>query len=153
MRKAIKQIGVCALLLFLICILCRVLFFRTYTVHVPIRPGSPMAQAVAEDAPRARMEEPDVARPDGIRVHPDHLSVRIRPASAGETDLQIVDARGEEIFFSVLRVTRSGTVIDLSTGGFHCFRGPHNCSSNFRINRLILNTAIRRQNSNFEKIR
>ena len=119
MRKAIKQIGVCALGLFLICLLCRLIFFRTYTVHIPIHPGSPMAQAVAEDTPRARMEEPNVARPDGIRVHPDHLSVRIHPGSAGETDLQIVDPQGEEISFSVLRVTRSGTVIDLSTGGFN----------------------------------
>ena len=119
MRKAIKQIGVCALGLFLICLLCRLIFFRTYTVHIPIHPGSPMAQAVAEDAPRARMEEPNVARPDDVRVHPDHLSVRIHPGSAGETDLQIVDPQGEEISFSVLRVTRSGTVIDLSTGGFN----------------------------------
>ena len=119
MRKAIKQIGVCALGLFLICLLCRLIFFRTYTVHIPIHPNSEAARAVAGEEPLARMEEPEVARPDDVRVHPDHLSVRIHPGSAGETDLQIVDPQGEEISFSVLRVTRSGTVIDLNTGGFN----------------------------------
>ena len=39
MRKAIKQIAVCATLLLVFCLICRLTVFRTYTAYIPLGEG------------------------------------------------------------------------------------------------------------------
>lgn len=116
MRKAIKQISVCALGLLVFCLFCRLTFFRTYTARIPLLPyteAAGTAQAVS-----ARIEKPEIMHTGDIKVHQGHVRIPIHGDRAGETDLQIYDPQGKELAYTVFRVSPAGTVFDLQTGGF-----------------------------------
>ncbi|MBR3743239.1 MAG: YdcF family protein [Clostridia bacterium] len=118
MRKAAKQIGICAMALILFCVLCRLTVFRTYTAHIPIQER--VEQALREDnsIPRTESDHADVLRLGDITLRPGSVNVPIRPNQAGEADVRLYDQQGNEIAFQVFRVGPLGTVYDPQTGGF-----------------------------------
>ena len=115
MKQAAKQIAICALTLIFFCAVCRWTFFRTYTAHIPIHD----VRELRQEQPSPRIEaEPGVVHLGEETWHDGFLSIPSHPDKAGEADLRILDAHGEEIGYHPLRVGRLGTVYDLQTGGF-----------------------------------
>ncbi|MCR4876306.1 MAG: YdcF family protein [Clostridiales bacterium] len=119
LRKAAKQIIVCALGLILLCVFCRLTLVRTYTARIPLRPGSSGSAKDIGDHPGARLEKPDVMHLGEMKVvRSDYISVPVHGDHAGDTNLIIYDSRGDEIAYTEFHVSRAGTVVDLRTGGF-----------------------------------
>lgn len=114
MRKAIKQIGACAGILLLFCLACRLVFFRSYTVWIPI----PAARGQVPEEARIRAENPDVIQVDRTEARPGHLRVSVRPGKRGDAEIRVFGRNGEEQGSRLLRVGPLGTVYDLQTGGF-----------------------------------
>jgi len=118
MRKAAKQIILCALGLILFCAVCRLTLVRTYTARIPLRPDPSGFAKEIGDHPGARLENPDVIHMGNMKIRSDYISVPVHGNHAGNTDLRIYDSGGEEIAYTEFYVSRAGTVIDLMTGGF-----------------------------------
>ena len=112
MKQAAKQILFCALALILFCAVCRLTVFRTYTVHLPIHPESPVWKDSHIEA------EPGTVRLGKQTEHQDYVSIAIHGEKKGDADLRILNPAGEEIGFYPLRVGPMGTIYDLQTGGF-----------------------------------
>ena len=118
MRKAAKQIGICAIALILFCVLCRLTVFRTYTAHIPIQERAEQTLRENKSMPRAEIDQADVLRLGDITLRPGSVSIPIHPNQAGEADVLLFDPQGEQIAFQVFRVGPLGTVYDPQTGGF-----------------------------------
>ena len=118
MRKAAKQIAVCAIALILFCVLCRLTVFHTYTAHIPLREQAMQALRENHGMPRAEIERADVLRLGDMTLRPGSVSVPVQPHHRGETEVRLLDPQGEEIAYQVFRVGPLGTVYDPQTGGF-----------------------------------
>lgn len=116
MRKAIKQIAVCAVLLLLFCLVCRFAFYRSYTAFIPLQPGT--EENFREPGLFPEIEEPEVLRVGEPRIRDGYMQVAIQPEQRGETDLIFRGKNGEETPLHVLRVSRFHTVYDMNTGDF-----------------------------------
>lgn len=118
MRQAGKQIAICALILFLFCLLFRFTVFRTYTAHIPIRIQTDGATG---DIPKLTlvMERPGIAHL-GNETWSNNgvLNVPVYPDHPGNTEVVILDENGEELGIHLFRVGPMKTVFDLQTGGF-----------------------------------
>ena len=117
MKQAAKQIFFCALALILVCALSRLVFFRSYTAHIPVFPR--MERDVVRERSGVTVEAGnEVVRLGEGTWNNGYFSVPIHPGKAGEAELRILDENGEKIGFHFLRVSPLGTVYDLQTGGF-----------------------------------
>lgn len=112
MRKAVKQIAACAVLLILFCVICRLTLFRSYTAYIPLH-GE---EGEAFHQLRVEVAQPEVLRASEPEVMDGYLRVRLQPQRRGDTDLTF-RAGNTEILY-VMRVTPFHTVVDLVTGGF-----------------------------------
>ena len=112
MRKAIKQIAVCALALVLFCVVCRLTVFRTYVAHIPIRGHAPGELQITMEPDPGRVRLGDVT------WHGEYGSVPVHPDRPGNVDLVLTDQAGEDVAIHLLRVGALGTVYDWQTGGF-----------------------------------
>lgn len=117
MRQAAKQIACCALALILICAVCRLTVFHTYTAHIPIMPQAESAMRRAGQPPCVEAET-DIVRLGDLTWHDGYVSVPVDPSGKGRTDLWVLDHEGNEISLYALRVDPLGTVYDLQSGGF-----------------------------------
>ena len=117
MRSAVKQIFFCALALVLICAVCRLTLFRSYTAHIPFHPTAEESSRREERAPRVEVEN-GVVRTGEASWHEGFFSVPVHPEKPGEANLRVIGRDGEEIAVHYLRVGPLGTVYDLQSGGF-----------------------------------
>ncbi|MBQ8073652.1 MAG: YdcF family protein [Clostridia bacterium] len=117
MRKAVKQIAVCVLILIVFCVVCRLTVFRTYTVHIPLQSISSGENGEAFQ-PRLELENPDSAHLGAKEVKDGYLHVPVHPDRSGEIQLRLLNQQGEETAFYLLRAGPSGMIYDLQTGGF-----------------------------------
>ena len=109
--RAWKQIAALALLLILFCGAARLLFYRSFTVHVPLGGEEPaLAQPVAEDPALVRLGDADWA--DG------YLRIPVEPLRSGKTYILIRDRAGEDISLVPLSVGPLMTVYNRSDGSF-----------------------------------
>lgn len=116
MRKAIKQIGVLAAALMVICLICRFAFFRSYTAYIPLYNQE---AAFSRGDYAAKMDEPGVIRVGETGIRNGYLRVRITPEHHGELGLTFRTENGEaETPLRVLRVSRARTIYDANTGDF-----------------------------------
>lgn len=110
MRKAIKQILLCAIALLLICLVCRAAFFDHLNIYLPL-PES------AQPAAEIRVSQPEVLRTGEAEPRGGYLRLSVYPEEPGETDLTYGnDADGA--LRHMLRVDRFHTVYDMNTGNF-----------------------------------
>ena len=114
MKRAVRQVAVSALLLLVLCIVCRFVFYRTYTAYFPLYLSSP---ASPEDF-RIESEDPEVATGVIADVLDQSLKITVIPGNAGNTYLDIYNASGVYQGTVPARVTRFHTVYDSSDGGF-----------------------------------
>ena len=60
MRKAVKQIAVCAGLLLIFCLVCRLTVFRTYTAYIPL--GERQEAEFRREGIQVEVERPEVLK-------------------------------------------------------------------------------------------
>ena len=111
MRKAAKQIILCALALALLCIGCRFAFFRDFTIYLLVWESGP-------ENPQLRVEQPEVLRLGEAENHARYLSVPVYPDQTGEAWILSGAEGSDAVTMHRLWVDRFHTVFDLSTGNF-----------------------------------
>ena len=116
MRKAAKQIAVCAGILILLCVVCRIAFFNRFSVYIPLPKGS----AVHDGQPelRAEAENPEVVSTGEADFRSGYARIPIRPEGPGESDVVFMYGENGQYELHVLRVDRLGTVYNMGTGNF-----------------------------------
>lgn len=117
MRRVFRQIGILAGLLILICVFCRFVFFRDYTIYLPVHPG--VGKTLQQANIDAAMEENGAFRLEGTTVGDRYVALRIHPETDGTSYMHF---QADDERFSVMegfRVSRFHTVYDMSTGGFN----------------------------------
>ena len=115
MNRAVRQIALSAGLLIIICVVCRVTMFRSYTAYVTVYPPS---YAALDDGVRAEAEDPAVVRVGKPDLRRDYLRVPVYPGGKGDTFINVYDENDEPISTHHLRVGRFGTVYDYQSGSF-----------------------------------
>ncbi len=115
MKRAVVQIAACALVLILFCFLCRIVFFRTYTVRIPT--GFPRTDVHPEGL-RLLPEEEGIIRSGEVTLKDGFFEAPIQPLGPGDVWVSVVDEEGSELTLSHLRVGRFNTVYNLIDGSF-----------------------------------
>ena len=116
MRKAVKQIAVCVFILIVFCMVCRLTLFNQFTVYEQISPAE--ETKIRQDEVRVMVDEPEVVKAGEPEIRDGYARVVVEPENPGLTDLQLRDEDGDMSSPHPLRVGRSRTVYDLSTGNF-----------------------------------
>ena len=111
MRKAARQIIVCAVALIVICVICRIVFFNQFSIYIPLRTGG-------REAPPVRVNQPGVVQAGRMEEHDRYLRLPVIPGSPGKADLFIGSEQDGGAVMHVLVVDGFHTVYDLVTGNF-----------------------------------
>ncbi len=115
MRKAVKQIGACAFLLLLFCVVFRFTLAPQAEIYVPLH-GELVERYRAREL---RLEaETDAVKLGEERLWGNYLRVPVEPLREGLTDIHLRDAQGKPLTVHPVWVSRFHTVVDLATGGF-----------------------------------
>lgn len=112
MKKAAKQVIISALLLLILCLVCRVFFYRTYTVYFPMADAPEVLPSV-----RVYSDDPEIAAVADLRVGDNYLIIPVIPGTAGSTTL-IIENENKPTSIIPLRVSRFRTVVNATTKGF-----------------------------------
>lgn len=110
MRKAVKQILLCAAALLLVCLACRAAFFDHLNIYIPL-------QGATEPEAEIRVEQPDILMAGEAESLGGYLRLPLYPAGRGETDL-VYGNETDGALKHELRVDRFHTVYDMNTGNF-----------------------------------
>ena len=128
--KPVRQIIVCAVILVLVCIICRLVFFRSTTIYLPANsllydpvtgeardPNGPEGDFVKDLEIHA--ETPGIITADDIERHNDKIGIKIRPEGSGDTWIELKKPGSDNTFgMTQLHVGAFHTVYDTSTGAF-----------------------------------
>lgn len=109
MRKAAKQIAVCAFALLLLCTACRLLPFSRFSIYIQTDQTEPI---------RITVEKPEVLRAGEAEVFPGFVRIPVYARGPGTSDLSISIGKNELVFFHLIRVDSFGTVYDMNTGNY-----------------------------------
>lgn len=113
-KKAVQQIAACAGILILVCLVCRVAFFRGYTAYVPF----PEWQREGLRLEKTELDHPEVMTIGDMEMQGNYLRMTVNPVSRGDATVDFRDGSGEPVRIHILRVGPFQTVYDLQTGGF-----------------------------------
>ena len=113
MKRAAIQAAVLAIILLVICIVCRLGMRNTYMAEIPMR-----ARDMSPEGLRFSEETPNVIARGTPEARNGWIRVPISPARPGETFVDVDDSAGRDVTVMHFRVGRFGTVYDASTGGF-----------------------------------
>lgn len=116
MKKAARQIAVGAVLLLVLCVVCRFFFFRTYSVYYPLYPS--IAEKLSPDEIRVDPQTPGIVLTGTPVLQGAYLKVPVTPEQPGSTFLNILDSEGRELGIISVTVTRFRTLLDNNNGGF-----------------------------------
>ena len=116
MKKASIQIVLCAVALIAVCVVCRLAFFRSYSVYIPISPE--MEERFRQQGVSVTTEGKNAFRPGEAQVRSGYLRIPVYPEHTGQDDLYIGYGNGDNIRFLPLRVGRFHSIYDECTGGF-----------------------------------
>ena len=116
MRKAAKQLAVCAAVLILACVAVRFAFFHGITLYIPV-------QNIAQDAEQAAgaqavSSDPSVLETGEIVIRGGTAGITVRAVHSGQADVEILNAAGEMVSFHPLKVDLFLSVYDYGSGNF-----------------------------------
>ncbi len=116
MRKAAKQLLVCAAVLILLCVVCRFVFFHGINLYIPTQ----MIALNAEQAAGTHAESSDTAVLEAgeITIRGETAVVPVRAVRPGRADVLVLNAAGEEVSFHPLKVDAFLSVYDYGSGDF-----------------------------------
>ena len=115
MKKEALQIAALAVVLLLVCALCRLAMDGAYVAYFPV---SASAGAPAPERIHFRAESPDVVAWGAPEVVNGYIRVRVHPQRPGETFVSVDEDALGSLGLRHFRVGRFHTVYDSSTGGF-----------------------------------
>ncbi len=112
MRKAAKQLAVCAVIIAVLCAVSRFAFFRDLSVYIHLGYGEnhPRVTAVSSD--------PSVMTAGETEYVGSYAKVTVRGVSRGAADLLVLDEAGEQISFRPMKVGLLNSVYDEATGNY-----------------------------------
>ncbi|MBR6965461.1 MAG: YdcF family protein [Clostridia bacterium] len=116
MKRAAKQIAVGAVLLLVLCIVCRFSFFRSYTVYYPLYP--PDEEKLCAGDIRIEAELPGIVRTAAPELRGNMLALSVFPEQPGETFLTVLDGTGRSLGHILVKISRFLRVYEANTGGF-----------------------------------
>ena len=111
MRKAAKQIAVCAFALLLLCAACRLLPFSRFSIYI---------RTDQTEQIRITVEKPDVLRAGEAEIFPGFVRIPVYAQGPGTSALSFSTGNNDNelVFFHMMRVDSLGTVYDMNTGNF-----------------------------------
>ena len=116
MRKAAKQLLICAAALILLCVASRFAFFNGLSLYVPAAYFTGNEGQAAGAA--AQSSDPAVLETGEILPHGDTVEIQILPVRSGTADVTVLNAAGEQVSFHVLKVDGFLSVYDYSSGNY-----------------------------------
>ncbi|MBR4458090.1 MAG: YdcF family protein [Clostridia bacterium] len=116
MRKAVKQLAVCAALVAAVCVACVLLFCRGYTVYVPSE-WFPEGGRKAEDLVLT-VDRPEVLHAGELTDGNGRLRFDLTPGEPGEAVVYISARDGGSRHMQIFRVMAPGIILDRSSAGF-----------------------------------
>ena len=116
MRKAAKQIICSAVLLTVLCIVCRFLFFHAFNLYIP----AIYVLGDGEDLTALHMESenPEIMQPGEPEIYGDYIRVPVKVFSAGKTAIIIYDRDRKSYNMSVLSADMFRSVYNYGNGNF-----------------------------------
>ena len=111
MRKAAKQIVICAVILTLLCVACRIVFFNQFSICLPL------GEDWQEDTP-VRVEQPEILRLGPAEKHDGYLKIPVIPEKPGDADVYFGSGDNSREELRMLRVDRFHTVFELNSGNY-----------------------------------
>ena len=120
MKRAARQIAVCAGILILLCLVLRGTVSRDFAVYLPIQgEGERLLQAGKLEL---ALEDPErdgkIIRLGEASVEKGYLRVPVHPEGPGKAWMKLRDQEGESWQIYGLQVSPARTVYDLQAGGF-----------------------------------
>ena len=100
--RAFKQISICAAVLIIFCVICRLTVFNSYTVYVPL-PWY-MEEPLGDEDLSVEVEMPDVLGYGKPENRDGYVRIPIEPGHAGESFIIVHDAQGGNIGSRFLKV-------------------------------------------------
>jgi len=116
MRTALRQIGLITAVLVALCLICRLVFYRTYTADLPVDSVSGERSPGEEFTYKA--DEPDIISSGEWILQDGRVHLRLQPGRGGMTDLSIYRKNGELVSRHELHVDSFLTTFDRATGSF-----------------------------------
>ena len=116
MRKAARQLLVCAAALVLLCTAARFIFFRGLILYVPAQMISGDLSGAAEV--RAVSSDPEVLETGTPVIRGGTVAIPVRAVRPGTVDVTILDGDGKEVSLRVLKVDTFLSVYEYGNGNF-----------------------------------
>ena len=116
--QATKQVGICALLLLVFVLVCRIAFFRNFTAvfSASLIPDNMVLSAPGDLDIRVEGADEDVI--GAVQIDGEKVRIPIRPKEPGSFNLDVMNGEGEYVHGIWLHVDRFMTVWDESSGNF-----------------------------------
>ena len=109
MRKAAKQIVICAALLAVLCVLGRFAVFNRFILYIPLGDGA------GEETAEVIVDRPEVLRTGETEIRDGYMRIPVYPLRPGETDVRLTSREGA---LWPLRVDRFLSVYNESNDNF-----------------------------------
>ncbi len=116
MKQAARQIAICAAGLLLLCLICRLTVFRTYTISMHMYAPSGGEVDIAQLS--LDVDRPEILDCGAPQARGDLLRVPVHPQRAGDATITIFNQQNGVEYTHLLTVDRLLTVYDFSSGGF-----------------------------------
>lgn len=112
MRKAAKQLAICAVILAVLCAVSRFAFFRDFSVYIHLGYGEEQRRVTAVSS------DPSVLTAGETEYMGEYAKVSIHAVGRGEADLLVLDETGQQISFRPMKVDIFLSVYDRATGNY-----------------------------------
>ena len=116
MRKAVKQIGLGAVALALLCIGIRFAFFNSFSLYIPIVHET--NENADQWAARISIDHPEVLSTGTVVIHNGFVQIPVCALNPGEAAVTVSTDDETVSFYNVLKVDRFRLVYDFGTGNF-----------------------------------
>ncbi len=129
MKQAVRQTAVCAVLLIIFSIVCRLTVFKHYTAYIPL--FAPNNITLTKDDLLVTVENPDVLHCRSYDMQDNCLCISVTPYRQGEATILITHKDGTDLSVQPVYVDRFLTVYNRSSGDFTGDSGVLICLSLF----------------------
>jgi len=116
MRKAVKQIGLAAVALALLCVVVRFAFFNGFTLYIPAGQGAD--ETADRWAERISVDHPEVLRTGTPVIRNGFVRIPVYALGPGEAAVTVGTEDETVSFYNVLKVDRARLIYDFGTGNF-----------------------------------
>lgn len=113
MKRAVRQIVICSVIMMIVCIVCRFTMKNTYYTLIPVTGSYAGAEELTVEA-----EDPEVLDEGTPELLDGYLRVPVQPGKIGNSFLWVKDRQGKVVGNTFLEVRKDRTIVDMTSGGF-----------------------------------